>query len=314
MTTDRAKRYAANRNVADDPKKGCLFCGSKRFLTVDHLSGDETDGTPANLAYLCKSCNTRKGATFAKAGIGRRTAQYNPDLGLSPEERRNFSQLGFDFPPRAEYDQARAASRKRKQADHTAELKRRREERKEEARRRAADRRAEQKGLREGISRLGAELQRARKAGDKEAARSLAAEINDMAGDLRRNPASAYSAATGGIRSPSQWQAAVAASLGDPSSYMTARSAAERIRSTSPAARRKFSQQMRPNPGKVPTYAQYAFAVSGYRHGKGDTSLKTVIDRVPASRRSEYARVIWGQRRLHGTEHMTGTSRETVPF
>ena len=304
MTTDRAKRYAANRNVADDPKKGCLFCGSKRFLTVDHLSGDESDGTPANLAYLCKSCNTRKGATFAKAGIGRRTAQYNPDLGLSPEERRNFSQLGFDFPPRAEYDQARAASRKRKQADHTAELKRRREERKEEARRRAADRRAEQKGLREGISRLGAELQRARKAGDKEAARSIAAEINDMAGDLRRNPA--------GITSAGQWQNAVAAVLGQPS-YMSVSAAASRIRATPPGQRRKFGISLR-NPAGVPTYAQYAFAVSGYRHGKVDTSLKTVIDRVPASRRSEYARVIWGQRRLHGTEHMTGTSRETVPF
>lgn len=119
-TTDRAKRYAANRAIEDDKRHGCLFCGSKRFLTVDHLSGDESDGNPANLAWLCKSCNTRKGAAFAKVGIGRRTHQYNPDLGLSPQERKNFQQLGFDFAPRPRERHGRPA---RKEA--TAEDRRR---------------------------------------------------------------------------------------------------------------------------------------------------------------------------------------------
>lgn len=305
MTTDRAKRYAANRAIEDYKRAGCLFCRSKKFLTVDHLSGDESDGNPANLAWLCKSCNTRKGAAFAKAGIGRRTVQYNPDLGLSPQERKNFQQLGFDFPPRGEYDAARSADRKRRQSSHATAIRDRREARQAEARRKRADRIAEQKQLREGISRLGLDLQRARKAGDKEAARELTAEINDLTSDLRRNPA--------GIRSARQWQEAVNAVVGAPS-YMSTESAASRIRATGPAARRKFGAVSLRNPAGVPTYAQYAFAVSGYNHGQGDPALSEIIHRTPKAKRAEYARRIAGAKRSHGTEHLTGTSRTSVPF
>lgn len=303
-TTDRAKRYAANRAIEDDKRSGCLFCGSKRFLTVDHLDGDESAGEAANLAWLCKSCNTRKGAAFRKAGIGRPTNQYNPYLGLSPAERKNYEQLGFSFPPRSDYDQARAADKKRKQAEHAAAIRQRREEKQAESRRRKADRIAEQKQLREGISRLGLELQRARKAGDKPAVRELTDEINDLTSDLRRNPAS--------IRSPRQWQEAVNAVVGAPS-YMTVRSAAQRIRTTSPAMRRKFAGLARENPG-VPSYQQYAFAVSGYDHGRGDASLSELIHRTPKAKRAEYARRIAAAKRSHGTEHQTGTYRTSVPF
>jgi hypothetical protein len=384
MSTDRAKRYAANRAIEDDKRAGCLFCRSKKFLTVDHLSGDESDGNPANLAWLCKSCNTRKGAAFRKAGIGRLTHQYNPksrrndftserikaheryeagrsrpqitvyrgfhikhtpgtkhyfvedwtaagsnifpslakakaavdfyfqvrdepnpDLGLSPQERKNFQQLGFDFPPRGEYDAARSADRKRRQSSHATAIRDRREARQAEARRKKADRVAEQKQLREGISRLGLDLQRARKAGDKEATRELVAEINDLTSDLRRNPA--------GIRSARQWQEAVNAVVGAPS-YMSTESAASRIRATGPAARRKFGAVSLRNPAGVPTYAQYAFAVSGYNHGQGDPALSEIIHRTPKAKRAEYARRIAGAKRSHGTEHLTGTSRTSVPF
>lgn len=303
-TTDRAKRYAANRTITDDKSAGCLFCGSNRNLTVDHLDGFEENGESANLAWLCKSCNTRKGAAFRKAGIGRPTNQYNP-CQLSDEERKNFSQLGFDFPPRREYDEARAADRKRKQQAHAAELRDRREAKAARSRQLKADRKAEQTRLRAGISSLGAELQRARKAGDKEAVRSLTAEINDMAADIRRNPAS--------ITSPRQWADAVAASLGAPS-IMSTRAAAARIRATAPGTRRKFAGAMRVNPGKIPTYAQYAFAVSGYDHGRGDPALSEIIHRTPKAKRAEYARRIADAKREHGTASRTGTYRLTVPF
>jgi len=48
---------------------------------VDHISGDESDGKPDNLAPACHACNTAKGLLFARLGIGRRTRQYNPRSG-----------------------------------------------------------------------------------------------------------------------------------------------------------------------------------------------------------------------------------------
>lgn len=45
---------------------------------MDHIDGDESNGSPENLRYLCKSCNTRLGIAMARAGQGRRTHQYNP--------------------------------------------------------------------------------------------------------------------------------------------------------------------------------------------------------------------------------------------
>jgi hypothetical protein len=75
--TDRAKRYRAQRNRPAGPKR-CGFCASRENIDVDHIEGDEDDGEPENLMYLCRPCNTAKGITQARNRIGRRTAQYNP--------------------------------------------------------------------------------------------------------------------------------------------------------------------------------------------------------------------------------------------
>jgi hypothetical protein len=75
--TDRAKRYRANRNSPPGPRR-CNFCGSRKNVDVDHISGDESDGEPENLMFLCRSCNAQKAVTQARNKIGVRTAQFNP--------------------------------------------------------------------------------------------------------------------------------------------------------------------------------------------------------------------------------------------
>ena len=45
---------------------------------VDHRDADESNDSPENLRWLCKSCNTQLGLAAAQAGQGRRTSQYNP--------------------------------------------------------------------------------------------------------------------------------------------------------------------------------------------------------------------------------------------
>src|ERR1700733_4577610 len=80
--TDRAKRYRANQPgcIPSGPRK-CAGCGATKQLMVDHKSGNENDGRKSNLQWLCRSCNTKKGALMAKRGTGRRTRQYNPKGG-----------------------------------------------------------------------------------------------------------------------------------------------------------------------------------------------------------------------------------------
>lgn len=75
--TDRAHRYRAQKNAPDGPRV-CAYCGSRRFITVDHVDGFPDHTEPDNLQYLCKSCNTAKGVAFRDAGRGRPTNQYNP--------------------------------------------------------------------------------------------------------------------------------------------------------------------------------------------------------------------------------------------
>jgi len=85
--TDRAKRYRANHPAIRPrgPKVCALklpngrICRSRRFVTVHHRNGDESDFSRRNLCWACKSCNTRDGAKKARLGIGKRTRQYNPD-------------------------------------------------------------------------------------------------------------------------------------------------------------------------------------------------------------------------------------------
>ena len=75
--TDRALRYRANANPPDGPEI-CCYCGSERFVEVDHVNGFEDDTEPENLVWACRSCNTSKGFALKNARMGRRTAQYNP--------------------------------------------------------------------------------------------------------------------------------------------------------------------------------------------------------------------------------------------
>lgn len=117
--TDRAKRYRAQRNKPNGPKR-CNFCASRRNIDVDHISGKEADGEPANLMYLCRSCNARKAVTQARNKIGVRTSQYNPQrvptfcqfrnaalvlLGSEPGDARIATALVRATPPqtRVEY-------------------------------------------------------------------------------------------------------------------------------------------------------------------------------------------------------------------
>lgn len=75
--TDRALRYRANEQPPEGAKI-CCMCGSKRFVEIDHVDGFEENGERENLAWLCRSCNTRKGIAMRNAGLGRRTKQFNP--------------------------------------------------------------------------------------------------------------------------------------------------------------------------------------------------------------------------------------------
>jgi hypothetical protein len=75
--TDRAKRYRA-QNAIEQPDRICVFCGDPKKPMVGHVNGNESDGTPENLVFTCRSCNASIGIFMARAGFGKRTAQYNP--------------------------------------------------------------------------------------------------------------------------------------------------------------------------------------------------------------------------------------------
>jgi len=47
-----------------------------------HLDGNESNGEPENLAYGCRSCNTRLAHAFKRVGAGVPTSQYNPSSGV----------------------------------------------------------------------------------------------------------------------------------------------------------------------------------------------------------------------------------------
>jgi hypothetical protein len=75
--TDRALRYRANSEPPEGPKR-CCMCGGRQNVEVEHIDGREENNQPENKMWACRSCNTKKGMLFARLGIGRRTAQYNP--------------------------------------------------------------------------------------------------------------------------------------------------------------------------------------------------------------------------------------------
>jgi hypothetical protein len=75
--TDRALRYRAQRNAPEGPRVCCL-CGSTKHVEVEHIDGHEENDDPGNLMWACRSCNTAKANTMRRAGMGRKTHQYNP--------------------------------------------------------------------------------------------------------------------------------------------------------------------------------------------------------------------------------------------
>ncbi|MCC7497336.1 MAG: hypothetical protein IT160_07150 [Bryobacterales bacterium] len=81
LITDRAKRYRAQANI-ERTRKLCIYCGAPagrgRRLDVEHIDGDESNSNPNNLAFSCRPCNVRKANVLHSAGIGKKTAQYNP--------------------------------------------------------------------------------------------------------------------------------------------------------------------------------------------------------------------------------------------
>lgn len=76
LVTDRAHRLRARKNVSGP--RVCSYCGARNPRDVDHVDGREQNDAPENLTWACHSCNTGKGAHFARIGAGRRTRQYNP--------------------------------------------------------------------------------------------------------------------------------------------------------------------------------------------------------------------------------------------
>jgi hypothetical protein len=78
LITDRAKRYRAEK-ANEQRERRCYLCGRPGGeLHNEHINGREADATAENLGYACRSCNTTKGAHFARIGFGKRTQQYNP--------------------------------------------------------------------------------------------------------------------------------------------------------------------------------------------------------------------------------------------
>jgi hypothetical protein len=75
--TDRALRYRAVATGPEGPKV-CAFCGTRSKLMVGHVDGFEAHGEPENLCWTCRSCNAHHANALKRAGMGKRTAQFNP--------------------------------------------------------------------------------------------------------------------------------------------------------------------------------------------------------------------------------------------
>jgi hypothetical protein len=89
--TDRAKRYRAQHpDVRPPAPKRCNYCGSRRNVGVEHISGDEADDSPENLMWSCKTCNAIVAAVVKRAGLGRRVNQYNPGKQSRASQMRDY--------------------------------------------------------------------------------------------------------------------------------------------------------------------------------------------------------------------------------
>ena len=91
--TDRAKRYRAQSAEVRPPgPKRCAYCGSKRNVGIDHVDGNEDHGEPENLVWCCKACNSVKDNVLKAAGLGKKTAQYNPKRRGGGSKRREMEE------------------------------------------------------------------------------------------------------------------------------------------------------------------------------------------------------------------------------
>ena len=292
--TDRAKRYRANQETSDWPKV-CMFCGSTKDLQVDHIDGFEENGEPENLLILCRSCNQLKSAVYKKAGMGRRTVQYNPGVFSSlfgPKETYRTTGGGHpEFQKKLKQERAEAKTRERAQE---------RELRREEL----ESKRAERAARPVAVGRYkGFTIYRRGSAGDRVFYSTMdpdtwldsVREAKQLI-DTFKNPApSLYG-----------WREAVAVLRGD--AVGSPFKAARTIRST-PIARRYayLDKAVRRNPDS-PTFAQYAWAVSQHTRGAHDEG-GAIIHATPADKRQEYADKIARIKRGRGTMR-----KSEVPF
>jgi len=293
--SDRAQRYRANQTV--EGPKVCLFCGSTRDLGVEHLDGFEEHNEPENLCWLCRSCNQLKSAVFKKAGLGRRTVQYNPGIFQSlfgpketyrvhgaahPEARRERAAERRETREREADERRTAAEDKKMRAQYEARVKK-------------DAREAERAAAPKTVGRYkGFTIYKAGSPGDRHFYSTMDPDSwLDTEGAAKRlidtfkNPASSLSA----------WRGAVGVLRGEsPGSPFKA---ARVVRSTPVSRRYRYlDQMMRENP-KVPTFEQYAFAVSthtgrsyipghGWTEGAHDEG-GAVIHATPKAKRREYA-------------------------
>ena len=277
--SDRAKRYRAN-SVTEDWQRVCMFCGSTKDLQVDHIDGFEENGEPENLLILCRSCNQLKSSVYKKAGMGRRTVQYNPGL---------FSRLfGPSETPaqrarreRTERTEARERERAEDRALRKAEIEERRAER-------AA--RPVEVGRYKGftIYKRGAGEDRVYYSTmDQDSWLDTPAQVKKLI-DTFKNPA-------GGAQI---WDHAVRVLRGEIAGSPFA--AARTIRSTPVNRRYQYLDTViRQNP-EVPTFAQYAWAVSQHTRGAHDEG-GAIIHATPKDARHEYADKIARIKRGRGT-------------
>ena len=72
-------RYRASSEACRPAEpKVCAFCGATENVDVHHIDGHEEHTEAVNLVWACRSCNVRAATAMARAGLGRKTVQFNP--------------------------------------------------------------------------------------------------------------------------------------------------------------------------------------------------------------------------------------------
>lgn len=294
--TDRAQRYRANSDI--EGPQVCMFCGSTKDLGVDHLDGFEEHNEPENLLWLCRSCNQLKSAVFKSAGLGRRTDQYNPFLGL-------FGEGGLLGGRTTHRDTGRAIARERDKAIRERERRAAKEEKRESLRAAREDLAEKKAHAVRAVSKYkGVTIY---KRGDGSFFASLDPDsefesLRDVKAvvDHFKNPASNYSA----------WSHAVGVLRGEIEG--SPRRAVAVVRSTPPHRRLAYLESMRRNPGAktMGAFVNALMISQGKVPGDQDAAAK-LIHETPASRRGEFQREIWAIRK---DRYGPGGRQDSLPF